>query len=237
MMENRIRNAVIMASGMGSRMRPLTDTVPKPLIEVHGIPMIETVINGLVSCGVNDITVVVGYLADQFSYLPDKYAGISLIRNPYYERINNISSVYVARESLRKGACYVCEADLYISDPGIFQPGPKESCYFGEYGKGYTDDWVFSTDDRGYISRVGKGGADCFRMVGICCLMQEEAERVADAIEKEWMTPGYEELFWDEAVDRHLSEIPLKIHPVPEGSILEIDTEEELKRINKEQDK
>ena len=40
-------NAVLMASGMGTRMRPLTLTTPKPLIQVNGVPMIETVINGL----------------------------------------------------------------------------------------------------------------------------------------------------------------------------------------------
>ena len=236
MMDGGIKNAVIMASGMGSRLRPLTDKVPKPLLKVHGTPMIETVLNGLISCGVTDISVVVGYLGDQFSYLTEKYDGINLINNPYYERINNISSVYVAREALRKGACFVCEADLYISDPEIFQDDIMESCYFGEYGSGYTDDWVFSTDDRGYINRIGKGGTDCYRMVGICCLMPQEASGVADALEKEWMKPGYEELFWDEAVDRHLSEIPLKIHPVKEGGIREIDTEEELIRINKELD-
>lgn len=39
--------AIIMASGMGTRLRPLTDQTPKPLIQVNGIPMIETVIQGL----------------------------------------------------------------------------------------------------------------------------------------------------------------------------------------------
>ena len=38
--------AILMAAGMGTRMRPLTETMPKPLIPVHGKPMIETVIDG-----------------------------------------------------------------------------------------------------------------------------------------------------------------------------------------------
>ena len=231
--------AIVMAAGMGTRMHPLTDNIPKPLIHVCGVPMIQTVLNGLYSADIDEIYIVVGYLGEHFdSFISDYSAshnGIRLytISNPYYETVNNISSIYVARNILKSDDCFICEADLYLNDERIFITHPDHSCYYGTYRAGFVDDWGFELDsddvDKALITRVRKGVTDSYNMVGITYLKRYEAMQIADAVEEIWGTHGYEDLYWDEVVDRHLDKVRLGVWPVFGESITELDTIEELK--------
>jgi CTP:phosphocholine cytidylyltransferase-like protein len=219
--------AILMAAGMGTRLRPYTASTPKPLLKVGDLALIETVIRALHRRGVKEIYIVTGYLGDQFRVLQEKYDGITILRNTVFETVNNISSVYVAREVLKKGPCFICEADLLVTDEQLLCPELANSCYFGRYEEGYSDDWIFERDEAGIITRVGKGGTDVYNMAGISYWTAEEAKHLAECIEKEYGADGYEELFWDDVVNMHIGEFALTVQPVKREQITEIDTVEE----------
>jgi MurNAc alpha-1-phosphate uridylyltransferase len=71
--------AMILAAGLGSRLQPITNKLPKPLVEVGGISMIERLINKLVSFGVSEFVINVSYLGDQIKEALQSINAISKI--------------------------------------------------------------------------------------------------------------------------------------------------------------
>ena len=87
----RVKRAIFMAAGFGSRLVPITLNTPKPLIRVTGKRIIDSLLDAVVAVGIEEIYLVRGYLSEQFDQLLKKYPTITFIENPVYNETNNIS--------------------------------------------------------------------------------------------------------------------------------------------------
>ena len=81
----RAKRAIFIAAGFGSRLVPITFNTPKPLVRVHGVRIIDRLIDACLEAGINEIYIVRGYLADQFDQLLYKYPMIKFLENPVYK--------------------------------------------------------------------------------------------------------------------------------------------------------
>ena len=93
--------AVILAAGQGTRLRPLTDHRPKCLVEVQGKPMLQYQLEALSAAGVRECIMVVGHRAQQVrTYFGRSFRGVSItyVENEIYDRTNNIYSLWLARD-------------------------------------------------------------------------------------------------------------------------------------------
>lgn len=225
----RVKKAIFMAAGFGSRMVPVTLNTPKPLIKVHGKKIIETLLDAVLDAGITDITIVRGYLSEQFDLLRKKYPMIKFVENPIYNEANNISSAYLVRDMLANA--YVLESDLLLYNKELIRKYEYTTNYLGMYTK-RTDDWCFETK-KGFITKVRVGGENVHHMFGISYWTKEDALKMEVDIEKVFKSPGGKERYWDEVALREcINNYKVWVREIGEGEIVEIDTYSELKQID-----
>lgn len=103
--------ALILASGIGKRLYPLTKDKPKALLEIGGKTLLERHIQNLNNCGVSDIVIVVGRFADRIEQALG--ADIKYIYNPFDNISNNLVSVWLARNEIKDGFILIYVDVLY----------------------------------------------------------------------------------------------------------------------------
>lgn len=227
----RVKRAVLLAAGFGSRLLPVTVNTPKPLARVHGVRIIDRLIDAVMAAGITEIYIVRGYLAEEFDQLLVKYPNIRFIDNPLYDSTNNISSA-VAAAGLFEEA-YVFESDLLLANPGLITRYQYSSNYLG-IAVDRTDDWCFDADDDGVITNLAKGkGAPCWQMVGASYWTKQDGRRLASDIPEVFALDDGKQIFWDDvALLRKREGYRVRVRPCSHDDIVEIDDFEDLQRID-----
>ena len=224
----RVQNAVIMAAGMSSRFAPLSYEVPKGLLKVKGQRLIEREIEQLQEAGIEDITVIVGYMQEKMFYLAEKY-GVKIVVNNDYYKYNNCSSLMLVRDQLSN--TYICSSDNYfVENP--FEKYIYRGYYSTIFVEGETDEYCATEDSNNMIVDIQIGGKDTWAMVGHVYFDRAFSEKFVKILEKEFKHEPYKEQLWEDYYSRHVNELHLEARHYSADIVKEFDSLDELRQFD-----
>lgn len=226
---NKVKRAIFIAAGEGSRLRPVTLYTPKPLVKVNGKRILDCSIEALYQNGIEEIYIVVGYKKEQFIELYSADKRIHIIENENYLKGNNITSMYLARDYLPESI--VLEADIIIKDPAILNSTIEKSGYFASW-KNPATEWVLDVENNSIKKCEPSTKREGYQLWGISFWNQADGERLADMIREKYENNQWN-AYWDEIALVEKSEyFDLGIREIDESVLMEIDTFSELVKID-----
>jgi len=113
-----VRTALLLAAGLGSRLAPLTDALPKCLVPVSGVPILDRLVRALDGHGFERLVIVTGYKAETIrDHLGESFGGVAIeyLVSPLFETTNNIYSLWLARQLIDEPFLLV-ESDVVFDE-------------------------------------------------------------------------------------------------------------------------
>ena len=219
------RNAIILAAGFGMRMVPINTSTPKALLEVNGEPLIERTIRQLHEVGITNITVVVGFMKEQFEYLIDEY-GVDLAVNSEYSKRNNLHSLaYVAG---RIDNSYIIPCDIWCAVNPYSRTEPYS--WYMVSDKMDEDSTVRVNRKRELVMVSEKEAGNA--MIGIAYLTGREAQIVRENLRRMDTDEDFDDEFWERALYGERDRMILQAKTVSASDFVEINTYEQLRELD-----
>lgn len=222
----KVDNAIIMAAGMSSRFAPLCYESPKGLLNVKGERLIEREILQLKEAGIEDITLVVGYMKEKMFYLAEKF-DVDIVVNDDYYRFNNTSSLILVTEKLKN--TYICSSDNYFPK-NPFEKYVFRAYYSAVYQEGETDEYCIDLDENDRIKGVTIGGKDAWIMLGHVIFNRDFSSKFSKLLKDEYHEQIVRDNLWETFYMRHLKELDnMYIRKYDVEDIKEFDSLDELR--------
>lgn len=237
---NERRQAIILAAGQGKRLRPLTDDVPKTLLEIGGEPILEHVLRALEANDYERAVVVTGFGREQIEdyCTPRESIEVEFVHNEEFASTNNIYSLWLANEYATDGFTLVNSDTIFPAESLGELQRADGSRLLVDVGKELEDEEMQVAFASDHIETIGKaldGGKTGVYLddgdgeyIGVSKFTAEDAALLFEHIEEfidrgevgEWYEAAFDELFDDR-----------EIGYVEVGEPwAEIDTPEDLKR-------
>ncbi|MFA7384414.1 MAG: phosphocholine cytidylyltransferase family protein [Desulfurivibrionaceae bacterium] len=231
--------AIILAAGMGVRLNPLTGDLPKCLIPLNGLSLLERCITTLTSNGVKTIVVVIGFQGDKIRQaLETRGHGateIVYVESPDYRTTNNIVSLWLAREYLEQGA-YIIEGDVafdesafskLVQDPGRslwmvdrFRKGMDGCLLMTGEGNRVVSLQIVREELKDYTEQM-------FKSVGILKVCRDTGKLLSRLLDEE-VGSGNKNIYYDLVFSKYIDKLDISICGIEGMKWAEIDTINDL---------
>lgn len=153
--------AVILAAGIGSRLRPLTDEVPKCLLKVGGKLILEVIIDNVLANDIEELVIVTGYREEKIRlFVSSRYPGtrVRYIHNSRYANTNNIYSLWLSKEAVVGDELLLLDSDIVFEQDiiGKLLSSGYENCLALKKHHVHDEEIKVKTDPQGRVLEIGK---------------------------------------------------------------------------------
>jgi choline kinase len=232
--------AVILAAGIASRLRPLTDTTPKCLLDLGGATLLERTLQNLRVNGIRDVVIVTGYLEEQIHAFVPKHTPdmrVRFLTNQLYATTNNIYSLWLTRAAVERHGMLLLDSDI-LFDPGIIRlclEAGHDNCLALKSGTALgAEEIKVRTDARGVIREISKEvdpAVAAGESIGIELFGRDEVARLFAILHEKMTVRKQINQFYEAAFQEAIAAGSI-LHAVDVGSLqcMEIDTPDDLQR-------
>lgn len=237
MRQTRVK-AIILSAGQGRRLLPFTERIPKCVVSVHGRPLIAWQIDALQRCGIEDITVVVGYGASEVERrLAETYGshGIRTLYNPFFDCSDNLVSCWVARTEMQQEFLLLNGDTLF--DAAVLEAllaAPERPVTLAVSCKNhYDDDDMKVLRDGNRLMRVGKKlppDQVNAESIGMMTFRGEGPRLFREAIERTMRQPQALKQWYLSLIDELANEGVVWTQTIPGSGWTEVDCPADLQR-------
>ncbi len=153
---------VILAAGIGSRLKPITLNKPKCNAIIDNQSILDRQIEAFSSNGINEVTIIVGYLSEKVrengNRISEEYdVDIKYVENKIYANTNNMYSLYEAEELLRGENIILCNGDVVVDECVINELTNKKGNYIACQLDSYSDEAMKVSVEGEYVRGLSKG--------------------------------------------------------------------------------
>jgi len=234
-----IKKAIILVAGGGLRLRPMTDYIPKCLIQINSKSILVNALENLENNGISETLLVVGYKSEQIEEdIGNCFRSMKIVycQNSIYDKTNNIYSLYLVRDHLKEGVILL-EGDIFFEEKILKEllSKDKEKTYWAvdRFTK-ELDGCMLTTDKDNRIVgiRIVRGKLteykdNFFKSVGILKITSDFGRAFEGWLDRE-IKNDVKDIYYDLVLAKHIKEKAIYICDINGSKWAEIDTQEDL---------